>query len=80
MISDTHIEKNFLYLVVLSVLLHAALFALILYLPQKKEVPRQEPYMVELQDLPATSTTRAGEQQETKRLDELRRRVERETA
>lgn len=78
--SDKYIEKIFLYFVVLSILLHVGIFILIMYLPQKKEVPRQEPYMVELQDLPAPRNTPAGEQQKTKRLDELRRRVERETA
>ena len=78
--SDKYIEKIFIYFVVLSVLLHVGIFILIMYLPQKKEVPRQEPYMVELQDLPPAMKTPAGEQQETKRLDELRRRVERETA
>ena len=78
--SDKYIEKNFLYLVVLSILLHVGIVALIVLLPSKQAVRPPEPYMVELQDLPPGMEKPAGEQKETKRLDELRRRVERETA
>ncbi len=78
--SDNYIEKIFLYFVLFSVLLHVAIFAVIAFLPQEKKTPIQEPYMVELQDLPPGSEKPAGEQKETKRIDELRRRVERETA
>jgi protein TonB len=78
--SDKYIEKNFLYLVVLSILLHVGIFALIAFLPSKKEVRPPEPYMVELQDLPPSREKPAREQKETKRIDELRRRVEREIA
>lgn len=78
--SDKYVEKTFLYLVVLSVLLHAALFLIIIYLPQEKKVLQQEPYMVELQDLPLGREKPAGEEKEVRRLDEQRRRVARETA
>lgn len=78
--SDKYIEKKFLYLVALSVVLHAALFLLIINLPQEKKVIRQEPYMVELQDLPPGSQPPAKEAREAKRLAEERRRVARETA
>lgn len=78
--SDKYVEKTFLYLVVLSVLLHTALFLILIYLPQEKKVFRQEPYMVELQDLPLTQEAPAKEKKEVRRLDEQRRRVARETA
>ncbi|MCM2359670.1 MAG: TonB family protein [Geobacteraceae bacterium] len=78
--SDKYVEKTFLYLVVLSVLLHTALFLIIIYLPQEKKVFRQEPYMVELRDLPPTLEPAAKEKKEVRRLDEQRRRVARETA
>lgn len=78
--SDKYIEKIFLYFVALSLLLHLIAFGIIILFPQKKELPRPEPYMVDLQDLPSGVTGPAGEQKEVKRLDDRRRRVERETA
>lgn len=78
--SDKYIEKAFLYLVVLSVVLHAAIFLVIIYLPQEKKVIRQEPYMVELQDLPPIPGGGAKEKKEVRRLDEQKRRFARETA
>ena len=78
--SDTHIEKAFLYLIAVSILLHVAVFALIAYLPQGGTVARQEPYMVELQDLPAAPDTAKPEDKDVRRLDEQRRRVPAETA
>jgi periplasmic protein TonB len=78
--SDTTIEKIFLYFVLLSLLLHLVIFAVIVNLPPSKALPGQKPYMVELQDLPPARQKPAGEQKEVKRLDELRRRVERESA
>ena len=73
-------EKAFLYLVVFSILLHAAIFALIAYLPQERKIVRQDPYMVELQDLPPAREKPAREKKEAWRLDEQRRRVPREVA
>ncbi len=78
--SDNYIEKNFLYLIAFSVLLHVAIFLLIVYFPQEKKVPREEPYMVELKDLPPTKEQPAREEKEVRRLAEQRRRVPRETA
>jgi len=77
--SDNYIEKNFLYLVVISILLHVALFLLIIYLPQEKKVPREEPYMVELQDLPPSPGKPFPKEKEVRRLDEQRRRFPKET-
>lgn len=78
--SDKYIEKIFLYFVALSLLLHLIAFGIIVLFPQKKEVRSPEPYMVELQDLPPGSSGPTGKQNVVKRLDEQRRRVERETA
>ncbi len=75
LMSDKYIEKIFLYFVVLSVLLHLAIFAIIIFLPQKKEILRPEPYMVELRDLPPSR-----EKPARKRPDEPTQRVLRETA
>jgi periplasmic protein TonB len=78
--SDNYIEKNFLYLVVFSILLHVALFLLIIYLPQEKKVFREEPYMVELKDLPPSPGKPSPEEKEVRRLDEQRRRFPKEIA
>jgi protein TonB len=78
--SDKFIEKTFLYLVALSVLLHAALFAVIIYFPEEKRVPRQEPFMVDLQDTPTVREKPAAEEKVVRNIDEQKRRVLRETA
>jgi protein TonB len=80
LMSDNYIEKIFLYFVVLSLLLHLIAFGIIVLFPEKKGTPRPEPYMVELQDLPAAKGEPPRRQIEVKRLDEQRRRFEREIA
>ncbi len=78
--SDKYIEKAFLYLLALSVLIHLAAFALIIFLPQEKKTIKQEPYMVELQDLPEQKIAPPKEEKEAKRLAEKRERVAKEMA
>lgn len=78
--TDTFIEKTFLYLLGLSFLLHLGLFAVLIYLPQERKIPKSEPIMVDLQDLPPTLEPQPKNQQEVKRFAEKRRRVARETA
>jgi protein TonB len=78
--TDRHIENSFLYLFALSFLLHAALFAVITLLPQEKKVAKEEPVMIDLQDLPPTRETPAREKKEVKRFAEEKRRVARERA
>ncbi|WP_223912601.1 energy transducer TonB [Geobacter sp. AOG1] len=78
--SDRHIEKVFLYLLALSVLLHVAIFAVILMAPEKKTVAKQEPVMIDLQDLPPVSQPSARNEKEVQRQAEQFRRVPRETA
>ncbi|HEX9024312.1 MAG TPA: TonB-dependent receptor, partial [Geobacteraceae bacterium] len=78
--TESYIEKAFLYLLFLSFLLHVAMFALFYYLPQEKKVAKEEPVMIDLQDLPPSKEAPAGEKKEVKRLGEKRRRVTREMA
>ncbi|SNB45924.1 energy transducer TonB [Geobacter sp. DSM 9736] len=78
--SDRYIEKVFLYLLAVSAILHAAVFALFLVIPAEKRETKQEPYMVELRDLPVPKELPGKPREEVKRLDEQRRRVEKETA
>jgi protein TonB len=78
--SDKFIEKTFLYLVALSVLLHAAAFAVFYFFPEEKRVPRHEPYMVELRDMPPVREKPAVEQKIVRNYDAQKRRVSKETA
>jgi protein TonB len=73
------IEKNFIYLVALSLALHLLLAAVIVNLPQPTKPLTQEPVMVDLQDLPEPKASQPAPD-EVKRLDEFRRRVPREMA
>lgn len=78
--SNKYIEKAFLYLLVLSVLLHVAVFAISIFLPQEKKTIKQEPYMVELRDLPEQKAAQPKEEKAVKRLAEKRERVTKEMA
>jgi len=76
--SDRYIEKNFLYLVVLSLLLHAGVLAVLYYLPQSRQEPPKEPVFLDLQQMPELK--KPVQQQEIKRRSDQRLRVPRETA
>jgi protein TonB len=79
--SDHHIEKTFLYLVAVSLLLHVGLFALLYYLPQSRQEPPKEPVFIDLQQqMPKLKTPPPPQQQETRRQSDERRRVPLETA
>ena len=77
--SDRYIEKSFLYLLVVSLLIHLGVFALVYYLPEAKQAPPKEPVFIDLQDVPELKPQRPT-QQEVKRFSDQRMRVERETA
>jgi protein TonB len=77
--ADSSVEKIFLYLVGLSLLLHIAVFAVFYYLPEEKPPQKPEPYMVDLREMPDIPPP-PPRQDEAKRLSEQRRRVEREMA
>jgi protein TonB len=53
--SESLVEKKFLYLLLFSLLLHAALVVLLLNLPEGKRAAVSEPFMVDLEDLPTLS-------------------------
>ena len=78
--TERYIEKTFLYLLALSLLVHAALLAVIIFFPEEKKVAKEEPVMVDLQDLPASTETPAMEKKEVKRFAEKKRRVAKEKA
>lgn len=86
--SDKFVEKNFLYLLTLSVLLHLAVFQLISLLPPAKEKSWQEPTMVDLTELPEPPPVPPAKSRpqppkpeaEVKRFAERRQRVIKETA
>lgn len=77
--SDKTIEKSFLYLLILSLLLHAGAGALLYYLPQTRTQPK-EPVFIDLQQVPDLKMPEQPRQQETQRQSERRVRVPQETA
>jgi protein TonB len=77
--SDNSVEKSFLYLLCLSLLLHVGIFALLYYIPAQK--PQQkDPVFIDLQQMPELPVPQQPRQQETKRQSDKRVRVEREKA
>ncbi|QWV96081.1 TonB family protein [Geomonas nitrogeniifigens] len=50
--SDRYIEKNFLYLLALSLLFHVAVYLVIMIIPPEQPKTAPEPTMVDLTDLP----------------------------
>lgn len=81
MTSDKYVEKTFLYLLAVSLFLHAALFAAIVFIPQEKAVIRQEPIMIDLEDIPQLKPSPpVTGKKEVKRQAEKRERVLREVA
>lgn len=76
MISENHIEKKFLYLILFSLLAHSAVFALIAVLPEEKRAARDEPFMVDLSGIPVLPPVMAPDQ--ARRFAETPQRVERE--
>lgn len=77
--TENHIETKFLYLILLSVLLHVVIFAVLLTTPQEKAAPLTEPLMVDLEGIPAVSTPPVTAPP-VKRQAETRQRVEKEIA
>lgn len=77
--SDRYIEKSFLFLLVISLLLHVGVGALLYYLPQAAKPPK-EPVFIDLQQVPELKAPEQPRQQETHRQSEQRVRVPRETA
>jgi len=78
--SENVVEKSFLYLLILSLLIHIGVFALVLNLPSVKPQPPKEPVFIDLQQMPDFKQHTQPQQQEVRRQSELKARVERETA
>jgi periplasmic protein TonB len=78
--SDRYIEKSFLYLLVLSLLLHVGVGTLLYYLPETKPPQPKEPVFIDLQQVPDLKAAEQPRQQETPRQLERSVRVPRETA
>ncbi|NTV50285.1 MAG: energy transducer TonB [Geobacteraceae bacterium] len=77
---DKYIEKKFLYLIIVSLLLHMGVFAGLYYFPAlPKELPK-EPVFIDLQQMPELKQPIEPHQQETKRRSEQRIRVPKESA
>jgi protein TonB len=77
--SENSVEKNFLYLLLISLLLHAAVFVLLLNLPAEKKPAMSEPLMVDLEGVPALPPSKEPSPP-VQRHAEARQRVEREIA
>ena len=78
--SNRFIEKSFLYLLGISLLLHAGLFAGLYYFPPVQQPPPKEPVFIDLQQMPQLKQPPQPRQLETKRRSEQQVRVPRETA
>ena len=78
--SDQYVEKILLYFVVLSILFHAGIFTIIVLLPEKKPLVRNEPFMVDLEDMPQLKDFGRNKDKAVKRHDEASRRVPKEVA
>lgn len=78
--SERYVEKSFLYLLVFSLLLHVALFLLIALLPAAKPEVRQEPVMIDLEDIPDVRETARAVEREARHQAEQGQRVQREMA
>jgi len=78
--SDQYIEKIILYFVALSIFFHAGIFTIIVLLPEKKPVVRNEPFMVDLEDMPQLKDFGPNKNREVKRQHETMHRVPKEVA
>jgi protein TonB len=78
--SNRYIEKSFLLLLLLSLLLHVGAGVLLYYLPERTPKPPKEPVFIDLQQVPDLKSQEQPRQQETPRQSEQRVRVQHETA
>lgn len=77
---DRYIEKSFIYMLVLALLLHCGVFAIFYYLPPEKRAAEKEPLFVNLDDMPELNMQPEQRQNETVRTSNVRTRVFKETA
>ncbi|MDD2581387.1 MAG: TonB family protein [Desulfuromonadaceae bacterium] len=78
--NDRYIEKKFIYLLFLSLILHIGAFAALYYFSASPPERPKEPVFMDLQQMQEPKPSVAQHQQETKRRSEQRVRVPRESA
>ena len=79
-VSDRFIEKGFLYLLCVSLVLHLVVFTGLYYLPMSHPPgSSKEPVFIDLQEIPKPKQPLAQHQQETRRSSEQRVRVPKES-
>jgi periplasmic protein TonB len=78
--TDRYIEKSFLFVLFISLILHLGVFAGLYFFPPSPQEPPKEPVFIDLQQMPETKQPFEQRQQETKRRSEQRIRVSRESA
>ena len=79
-LSDKYIEKSFLILLAVSLLLHVGVFTALYYLSKAKQSIPKEPVFIDLRQMPELKALERSRQKEAKRQSDQRRRVERESA
>ena len=78
--SDRYIEKSFLYLLLVSIVLHLGAFAALYYFPPASPVPPKEPVFIDLQQMPELKQPPEQRQQDTRRRSEQHIMVPKESA
>jgi len=78
--SDQFVEKNFLYLLLASVVLHVVLFSALYFWPKEQQQLLSEPTFIDLQDMTELKAIPQQPEPEQARPSDQRRRVTRETA
>lgn len=78
--SDKFIEKKFLYLIIVSLLLHLGVLAGLYYFPPTTEEPTKEPVFIDLQQVPELKQPPEKLRKETRRRSDQQVRVPREVA
>ncbi|GEM_PF-396596 len=78
--SEQYIEKLFIYLLLLSVLLHIAGFAALYFWPKKEQQQISEPTFIDLQDMPELKAPNLAKKPDVVRPSDKRRRVIKESA
>lgn len=77
--SERQLEKKFCYLLLFSLLIHAALLLLLANLPPENKAPKLEPFMVDLEGIPLLPPS-SDPSQSANRHAEQQQRVAREVA
>lgn len=77
---ERYIEKSFLYVLCISLLLHIGVFAALYYFPSATQEPSKEPVFIDLQQMPQLKPSFEKLPQETTRRSEQRIRVPKESA